>query len=118
VKIRSVEAIPLDIEFKKTFSFGSTDRKRSPNVAVRLTTDDGVVGARTHSAGPGDGPLRCPLRVGGGGRRALGREVKNSINDAHEISHPLEPRLRDIYGTIFFAERREGTAATLHSGLG
>ena len=35
----------------------------------------------------------------------LGREIKNAINDAHEISHPLEPRLRDIYGTIFFAEK-------------
>jgi proline racemase len=35
---------------------------------------------------------------------SLGREIKGSINDAHEIVHPLEPRLRDIYGTIFFAE--------------
>ena len=35
----------------------------------------------------------------------LGREMKNSINEAHEISHPLKPRLRDIYGTIFFAEK-------------
>ncbi|MDP8944322.1 MAG: proline racemase family protein [Actinomycetota bacterium] len=39
---------------------------------------------------------------------SLGREIKNSINDAHEISHPLEPRLRDIYGTIFFAETEGG----------
>jgi proline racemase len=38
----------------------------------------------------------------------LGREIKNSINDTHEISHPLEPRLRDIYGTIFFAEKEGG----------
>ena len=38
----------------------------------------------------------------------LGREIKNSINDAREISHPLEPRLRDIYGTIFFAEKEGG----------
>lgn len=44
MKIRSVEAIPLDIRFKETFSFGSTDRKRSPNVIVRMTTDEGVVG--------------------------------------------------------------------------
>ncbi len=38
----------------------------------------------------------------------LGREIKDSINDAHEILHPLEPRLRDIYGTIFFAEKEGG----------
>jgi L-alanine-DL-glutamate epimerase-like enolase superfamily enzyme len=44
VKIRSVEAIPLDVRFKETFSFGSTDRNRSPNVIVRMTTDEGVVG--------------------------------------------------------------------------
>jgi proline racemase len=39
---------------------------------------------------------------------SLGRELKNSINDAHEISHPLEPRLKDIYGTIFLAEKERG----------
>ena len=39
---------------------------------------------------------------------SLGRELKNSINAAHEISHPLEPGLRDIYGTIFFAEKERG----------
>jgi proline racemase len=38
----------------------------------------------------------------------LGREIKNLVNDAYEISHPLEPRLRDIYGTIFFAEKEGG----------
>ena len=40
----------------------------------------------------------------------LGREIKNSINEAQEISHPLEPRLRDVYGTIFFAEEEGGGA--------
>jgi len=39
---------------------------------------------------------------------SLGREIKDSINDAHEILHPLEPCLRDIYGTIFFAEKEGG----------
>jgi proline racemase len=43
---------------------------------------------------------------------SLGREIRDSINEAHEISHPLEPRLRDIYGTIFFAETEDG-----HSSL-
>ena len=32
----------------------------------------------------------------------LGREIKDHLNDTAEISHPLEPRLRDVYGTIFF----------------
>jgi proline racemase len=39
---------------------------------------------------------------------SLGREIKDSLNDAHEILHPLEPRLRDIYATIFFAEKEGG----------
>jgi proline racemase len=32
----------------------------------------------------------------------LGREIKDHLNATAEISHPLEPRLRDVYGTIFF----------------
>jgi proline racemase/trans-L-3-hydroxyproline dehydratase len=32
----------------------------------------------------------------------LGREIKDHLNAAAEISHPLEPRLHDVYGTIFF----------------
>ena len=32
----------------------------------------------------------------------IGREIKDRLNATAEISHPLEPRLRDIYGTIFF----------------
>ena len=34
----------------------------------------------------------------------LGREIKDHLNATAEISHPLEPRLRDVYGTIFFEE--------------
>ena len=34
----------------------------------------------------------------------LGREIKDGLNVTAEISHPLEPRLRDIYGAIFFED--------------
>lgn len=44
VKIRTIEAIALNIGFKETFSFGNTDRKRSPNVIVKITSEDGVIG--------------------------------------------------------------------------
>jgi L-alanine-DL-glutamate epimerase-like enolase superfamily enzyme len=44
VKITSVEAIPLAVSFKQVFRFGATDRSTSPNVIVRITTGDGVVG--------------------------------------------------------------------------
>ena len=34
----------------------------------------------------------------------LGRELKNAINAKHEIVHPLEPELRDVYGVIFWQD--------------
>jgi proline racemase len=39
---------------------------------------------------------------------ALGREVKAAIEAEHEIVHPLEPELRDVYGVIFW--QQEGVA--------
>ena len=38
---------------------------------------------------------------------ALGRELKAALEAEHEIVHPLEPELRDVYGVIFWQE--EGT---------
>ena len=34
----------------------------------------------------------------------IGREIKDHLNATAEIYHPLEPRLRDVYGTIFFED--------------
>ena len=34
----------------------------------------------------------------------LGREIKRSLEAAHQIAHPLEPELRDVYGVIFVQE--------------
>jgi L-alanine-DL-glutamate epimerase-like enolase superfamily enzyme len=44
MKISRVEAIPLAASFKQVFRFGTTDRSTSPNVVVRITSDDGLVG--------------------------------------------------------------------------
>jgi trans-L-3-hydroxyproline dehydratase len=33
--------------------------------------------------------------------RRVGMEIKRAIEDAHTVTHPLEPGLRGIYGTIF-----------------
>ena len=38
---------------------------------------------------------------------ALGRELKAALEAQHEIVHPLEPELRDVYGVIFWREERE-----------
>jgi proline racemase len=34
----------------------------------------------------------------------LGREIKRDLESQHEIVHPDEPELRDVYGVIFWQE--------------
>jgi len=37
----------------------------------------------------------------------LGRELKHAIEAEHDVVHPLEPELRDVYGVIFWQEEGE-----------
>jgi len=37
----------------------------------------------------------------------LGRAIKAELESAHEVVHPLEPELRDVYGVIFWQEEGE-----------
>jgi proline racemase len=37
----------------------------------------------------------------------LGRELKRALEAEHEIVHPLEPELRDVYGVVFWQEEGE-----------
>jgi proline racemase len=37
----------------------------------------------------------------------LGREIKRALEAEHEIAHPLEPELRDVYGVIFWQDESE-----------
>ena len=39
---------------------------------------------------------------------ALGRELKAAIETAHDVVHPLEPELRDVYGVIFWQDEGDG----------
>ena len=34
----------------------------------------------------------------------LGREIKRSLEKVHDVVHPLEPELRDVYGVVFVEE--------------
>ena len=78
-----------------------------------------VLGPRPLRGRPRRGRLvrRRVLRVGARGRRGLevdprdlprlielGREVKRALEAEHEIAHPEEPELRDVYGVIFWQE--------------
>ncbi len=40
----------------------------------------------------------------------LGREIKRGLEAQHEIVHPLEPELRDVYGVIFWQHGGRGAA--------
>jgi proline racemase len=37
----------------------------------------------------------------------LGRAIKAELEAAHEVVHPLEPELRDVYGVIFWQDEGE-----------
>jgi proline racemase len=37
----------------------------------------------------------------------LGRRIKQALDAEHEIVHPLEPELRDVYGVMFWQEEGE-----------
>ena len=37
----------------------------------------------------------------------LGREIKHALEAAHEVCHPDEPELRDVYGVVFFQDEPE-----------
>jgi proline racemase len=42
----------------------------------------------------------------------LGRAIKRDLESQHEIVHPDEPELRDVYGVIFWQEEEEGEPLT------
>ena len=52
----------------------------------------------------------------------LGREVKRALERDHDVAHPLEPELRDVYGVVFVQveadepERRERNVAIFADG--
>jgi L-alanine-DL-glutamate epimerase-like enolase superfamily enzyme len=94
VRIRSVEAIPLDVRFKETFSFGSTDRDRSPNVILRMTTDEGIVGYGE----------ACPIPAfTGETQESVVASIEGRLKDLLVGRDPLqhEPIIRDLERVLF-----------------
>jgi proline racemase len=76
VQTRSAGEVPVDVSFGGAF-YASVDA-RSLRLAVEPANLSRFIEA--------------------------GREIKDHLNATKEISHPLEPRLRDVYGTIFFED--------------
>ncbi len=49
----------------------------------------------------------------------LGREIKRALEAQHEVVHPLEPELRDVYGVVFWEDdgpRRQRNVAVFADG--
>lgn len=44
---------------------------------------------------------------------ALGRQIKADIEQRMDVAHPLEPELRDVYGTVFFEDVEPGCQRNL-----
>ena len=68
--------------------------------------------AASPSTSPSAAPSthRCPERVEPAELPRLielGREIKRGLEAEHEIVHPLEPELRDVYGVIFWQQEGE-----------
>jgi proline racemase len=76
VRTRSADEVPLDVSFGGAF-YASVEAS-TLGLAVE--------------------PADLPRFV------EIGREIKDELNATMEIVHPLEPRLRDVYGTIFFED--------------
>ena len=44
----------------------------------------------------------------------LGRETKRALEAEHDVVHPLEPELRDVYGVVFFVDEGRDENGFLH----
>lgn len=89
------------VRFTNVPSFVQTEGVVVPTGAGDLTLDISYGGAFYASVRAADVGLRVqpsdlPALI------ELGREIKVAIEKEHEIVHPIEPELRDIYGVIFF----------------
>jgi proline racemase len=89
--------------FRNVPSFVQLERIAVPTSRGELTVDVAFGGAfyasvDVRSAGMEVEPSYLPSLI------ELGRELKHAVESQHEIAHPHEPELRDVYGVIFFAD--------------
>jgi proline racemase len=100
--------------------------------SVRFRNVPSFVFLRDAEATVGDRAIRCDISYGGAFYASvdcstldltvtpenletfisMGRAVKRALEAEHDVVHPLEPELRDIYGVIFFETLDEGPPLT------
>jgi proline racemase len=89
------------VRFTNVPSFVHSEGVVVPTSAGELITDisyGGAFYASVHAPDVGLGVQPSDLTA----LIELGREIKLAIEKDHEIVHPVEPELRDIYGVVFY----------------
>ena len=109
VVVRVEDGRPVSVRFRNVPSFVHSRGLSVPTRSAGEIVVDVAFGGAFYASVDARA-LGLAVEPGNLGRFVeLGREIKDHLNAAAEISHPLEPRLRDVYGTIFF-EDAEGPA--------
>ena len=93
----------MDVRFRNVPSFVHIEGIVVPTARGDLTVDVAFGGAfyaavSADAAGLDLEPGSLPSLI------ELGREIKHAVESRHEIVHPDEAELRDVYGVIFFAD--------------
>jgi proline racemase len=91
------------VRFRNVPSFVHLEAIEVPTTRGVLTVDVAFGGAfyatlSARAAGLAVEPRDVPSLI------ELGREIKHAVEARHEIVHPQEPELRDVYGVIFFVD--------------
>jgi proline racemase len=104
---RLLEGRVHSVRFRNVPAFVELEGVELDTSAGRMVVDVAYGGAfyasvDVRAAGLSVEPAALPQLI------ELGREVKRRLEAAHDVVHPLEPELRDVYGVIFFQEESAG----------
>ena len=86
------------VRFRNVPSFVRAERIEAAGRVVDLAFGGAFYASLEERVEPGELPRLI----------TLGRELKAALEAAHDVVHPLERELRDVYGVIFWQEEGEG----------
>jgi proline racemase len=103
VTIAVVAGRPRRVSFRNVPAWAFAERLPVETSRGPLRVDVAYGGAfyasvRAADAGLDVEPAALPALI------ELGREVKRSLEAEHEVVHPEQPELRDVYGVVFWAD--------------
>src|SRR6478735_1529183 len=95
---RSRSSRGRSVRFRNVPSFVRAERIEAAGRVVDLAFGGAFYASLEERVEPGELPRLI----------TLGRELKAALEAAHDVVHPLERELRDVYGVIFWQEEGEG----------